>query len=81
MEEVNATLNNEEVPTGLEAIDNEEWVKIILAAALTYVGPKVTSSLRSAVSAPTGPGGTSYELDAVILGDFEGAGLSITIQY
>jgi hypothetical protein len=77
---MNQTLTGN-VPTGWEAIDKAKLAKAVWGIFSTHIAPDLARSITSGLSTPTGPGGTSYELDMVLLTDFSGGGLSFTIRY
>jgi hypothetical protein len=69
------------VPTGWEAVDKSKLASAIWGIFSTNIAPDLARRISSSLSTPTGPGRTSYQLDFVILGDFSGGGLSLSVRY
>jgi hypothetical protein len=47
----------------------------------TYIAPDVARKIASGMSSKHTSKGISYELDAVLLTDFSGGGVSLTLKY
>ncbi len=69
------------VPSGWEAIDKGQLAQAVWGIFSTHIAPDVARNITRGLSTPHGPGGLSYELDAVLLTDFSGGGLTFTIRH
>jgi hypothetical protein len=69
------------VPTGWEAVDKAKLAKAVWGIFSTNIAPDLARNITRGLTVPAGPGGTSFELDVVILTDFSGGGLSFTVKY
>jgi len=69
------------VPSGWEAIDKAQLAQAVWGIFSTHIAPDVARNITRGLSTPHGPGGLSYELDAVLLTDFSGGGLTFTIRH
>ena len=69
------------VPSAWEALDKGKLASAVWGIFATRIAPGVAQKITSSLSGKAGRAGLSYELDAVLLTDFSGGGLSFTLKY
>lgn len=69
-----------QIPTGWEAVDKGKLTRAVWSIFSTHIAPDLARGITSSLSTPT-TSGASYQLDLVLMTEFNGAGLSFTIQY
>jgi hypothetical protein len=77
--EVTAQMLSGHVPRGWEAVDKAKLASAVWGIFSTHIAPDVARRITSSLSRPARPGVT-YQLDAVLLTDFSGGGLSFTVR-
>ena len=73
-----------QIPSGWDAVDKGQLVRYIWSIFSTHIAPGFARNLAGRLSTPAGPGGTSYQLDLILLTNFSsevGGGLSFTLQW
>jgi len=70
-----------QIPTPWQSLDKGKLASVIWSIFSTHIAPDAARNLASSLSGKPGPGGVSYELDAVLLSDFSGAGISFTLKH
>jgi len=68
------------LPSNWERIDKGQLAQAVWGIFSRYIAPDAAGQISSALSRP-GPAGLSLELDLILLGDFNGGGISFTIQH
>jgi hypothetical protein len=68
------------VPSGWEVIDKAKLASAVWGIFSTHFAPDLARRISQGLTVPSGRGGTSLELDLVLLTDFSGGGLSFTIR-
>jgi Domain of unknown function (DUF4157) len=69
-----------QVPSAWQSLDKGKLAGALWGIFSTYIAPDVARKITSSLSGKAGPGGVSYELDAVLLTDFSGGGISFTLR-
>jgi hypothetical protein len=70
-----------QVPSAWQALDKGKLASAVWGIFATRIAPGVAQKITNSLSGKAGRAGLSYELDAVLLTDFSGGGLSFTLKY
>jgi len=62
-------------------LDKGKLVGVCWSLFSTYVAPDMAAKIAKGLAGKTSGGGLSYELDGVLLPDFSGGGLSLTLKW
>ena len=69
-----------QVPSAWQALDKGKLAGAVWGIFSTYIAPDAARKITSSLSGKIGKSGPSYELDAVLLTDFSGGGISFTLR-
>jgi hypothetical protein len=70
-----------QVPSAWQSLDKGKLAGALWGIFSTYIAPDAARKITSSLSGKAGPAGVSYELDAVLLSDFSGGGISLTLRH
>ncbi len=70
-----------QVPSAWQSLDKGKLAGAVWGIFSTYIAPDAARKITSSLSGKIGKSGPSYELDAVLLTDFSGGGISFTLRH